>query len=71
MWTLLVLIPKCNIVTQGIELLEVVWKVVESVIDSRIKTAVRFNDVLRVFHEGRGMGTAIMEIKLAQDLESI
>ena len=71
MWTLLVLIPKCNIVTQGIELLEVVWKVVESVIDSRIKTAVRFNYVLRVFHEGRGMGTAIMEIKLAQELESM
>ena len=67
----MVLIPKCYIVTEGIEMLEVVWKVVEAVIDARIKTAVRFNDVLRVFHEGREMGTAIMEIKLAQELESM
>ena len=36
-WTVLVLIPKNNPDTWGIGLLEVVWKVVEAVIDTRIK----------------------------------
>ena len=41
------------------------------VIDTRIKKAVTFHDVLHGFHIGRGMGTSIMELKLAQDLASV
>ena len=69
--TVLVLIPKVNEDTRWIELIEVVWKVVEAVIDARIKTVVQCNDVLYGFCKRRGMGTAIMEIKLAQELASV
>ena len=47
------------------------WKLVERVIDTCIKAAVQFHDVLHGFHAGRREGTAIMELKLAQDLESL
>ena len=57
--------------TQEIRLLEVIWKVAEVAIDNRIKTVVQFHDVLHVFCEGRGTGTAIMDIKLAQGLASV
>ena len=67
----MVLIPKVNEDTRWIELIEVVWKVVEAVIDTRIKTVVQCNDVLYGFCKRRGMGTAIMEIKLAQELASV
>ena len=46
--------------TQGIDLLEVVWKLVEAVIDTRIKPVVQFHDVFHRFSAGRGAGTAIM-----------
>ena len=70
-WTVLVLIPNGNMDTWGIGLLEVVWKVVEAVIDTRIKSVVQFHDVLHWFCAGRGAGTAIMELKVAQDLASV
>ena len=52
-------------------MLEVVGKVVEAVIDTCIKTEVQFNDVLHGFCVGRGMGTAILEFKLTQELEIV
>ena len=52
-------------------LLEVVWKVVEEVIDTRIKVVVQFHDVLHRFRACRGRGAAIMELKLAQELVSV
>ena len=55
----------------GIRILEVVWKVVEAVIDTRIKSVVQFYNVLHRFCAGGGAGTAILEIKLAQELESV
>ena len=65
---MLVLIPKGNADTWGVGLLEIVWKVVEVVIDTYIKIVVNFHDVLHGFFTGRGSGTSIMEIKLAQEL---
>ena len=67
-WTLLVIIPKFGTYTQGIGMLEVMWKVVEGVIDTLVKSEVQFHDVLHGFHAGRGTGTAIMELKTSQDL---
>ena len=61
-WTVLVIIPKVNSANQGIRLLEVVWKVVEEVIDTRIKSVVQFHDILHGFCAGRGKGTNIMEL---------
>ena len=40
----------------------------EVIIDTLIKKAVTYHDVLHRFRAGRGMGTAIMELKLAQEL---
>ena len=47
-------------------LLEVLWKVMGEVIDTRIKKAMLFHELLHRFCAGRGMGTAIMEINLVQ-----
>ena len=69
--TVLVLIPKVNADNGGIRMLEIVWKVVEAVIDTHIKSVVQFHNVLHRFHAGRGTGTAIMELKLTQDMESV
>ena len=68
---MMVLIPKKNMYTRGIRLLEVVWKGMEAVIDNRIKTVVQFHDVLHGFCVGRGTRTVIMELKIAQELESV
>ena len=38
------------------------------VIDTQIKTVVQFHTVLHGFCASRGVGTKIMELKLAQDL---
>ena len=68
---MLVLIPKGNADTREIRLLEVVWKVAEVVINTWIKSAAEFHDVLNGFRAGRGRGTAIMELKLDQELASV
>ena len=52
-------------------MLEVVWKVMEAVIDARIKIVVQFHDVLHGFCTGRDAGTVIIELKLAHELESV
>ena len=69
--TVIVLIQKLKTDTWVIGLLEVVWKVVEVVIDTRIKTVVQLHNVLHVFFAGRGTGTAITDIKLDKELESV
>ena len=44
-----ILIPKDNTYNQGIGLLEVLWKVVDAIIDKHINKAVTFHDVLHGF----------------------
>ena len=61
-WTLLVLIPKINMDTWGIGLIEIVWKVVEAVINTRIKSIVQFHNVLHVFCSGKGTGPLIWSL---------
>ena len=66
--TIIVLIPKGNSGDfRGIGLLEVVWKVIEKIIDARLK-CVPLHDALHGFRPGRGCSTAIMEVKLATQL---
>ena len=67
----MVMTPKGNADAWALGLMEVVWKMVESVIDTRIETVVYFHDFLHGFRSGRGTGNAIMEIKLAQELASL
>ena len=70
-WNFLVLIPKLVTNTWGIGLLETLWKVVEDLIDTRLRASLQMQDVLHRFRDGRGTGTAIMELMLAQELSSI
>ena len=70
-WTMLVIIQKSNVDTQRIRLLEVVWKLVEAVLDKCIKIVVHFNDVLHGVFSGRGTGMAIMDLKPAQKLADV
>ena len=67
----MVIIPKDNAYTQGIGLLEIVWNVVNAVIDTHIKTAVQFHNVLHRFRAGRGVRTATIEIKFSQEFSSV
>ena len=70
-WKILVLIPKDNTDTQGIRLLEILWKVVEAVIDTYIKKEVMFRDVLYGFFSGRVTGTDIIDLNLVQELARV
>ena len=66
-WMIVVLIPKGGGDYRGIGLLEPLWKAVEILMDRRLQV-VEFHDCLHGFLKGRGMGTATMEAKLAQQL---
>ena len=44
---------------------------VEALIDTRLHTSLQMHGVLHGFRAGRGTGTAIMELNLAQELASI
>ena len=48
--------PKINKDTGGVGILEVVWKAVGAVIDTRIKTVVQFFYILHEFQAGGGQG---------------
>ena len=52
-------------------MLEVVWKVVEAVIDTQIKSVFQYHGILHGFCTRRGTRTTIIELKLAQELESV
>ena len=69
--SILLTIPKGNADTPGVGLLEVAWKVVEALIDTRIKAVVQFHYVLHKFHARGVKGKAIMDLKLAQELASV
>ena len=70
-WSIMVLLPKGNGSYRGIGLLEIPWKVIERVIDSRVGAVVTFHDCVHGFTKRRGCDTAIIEAKLAQELASI
>ncbi len=63
--SLLVLIPKSDVTQfRGIGLLEVLWKLISTIIHKRIVGNVIFHDGIHGFRSGRGTGTAILETKL-------
>ena len=50
LWTIMVLIPKGNSGDfRGIALLEVIWKVVEKVIDARLSSSIDLHDAFHGF----------------------
>ena len=70
-WTVLVLIPKGATYTIGIVLLDTLWKVVEALVDTRLRASLQMHDILHMFRARRGMRTAIIELFFPQELASI
>ena len=70
-WTLLFLIPKGTTNKWVIGLLETLWKVVEALTDNFLRASLQLYNILHGFRSGRGIWTAIMDLKLAQELASI
>jgi hypothetical protein len=67
-WSVLVVIPKGCGGFRGIGLLEVIWKVISSIIDSRLKAEIEFDDSLHGFRVERGTITMCVEAKLHMQL---
>ena len=65
LWMVIVLLPKGRSDYRGIGLLDHIWKVLEVVMDNRLKI-LDYHDCLHGFLAGRGTGTATTEVKLAQ-----
>ena len=70
-WSTVVLLPKGNGDYWGIGLLEIGWKIIESIINRRIASKVIFHDALHGFRAKRGTGTACIEAKLLQQLSKM
>ena len=70
-WTILFLIPKGNTDTWLIGLLKTLWKVVEEINNTYMRTSISFHDVLHGFRAGKGTCISILDIKLAQELASV
>ena len=68
---ILVLIPKGNINTLGIGLLDTLWNMVETIVDTCLRESISFHYVLYGFCAGRVTRAAIIELKLAQELASV
>ena len=70
-WTVLVLTPKGSKYDQVVGIMETLWKMVKVTIHSRLCASTHFHDVFHGFRSGRGMETAIMDLKFAQELNSV
>jgi len=66
-WVMVVLLPKGNDDYRGIGLIEPFQKVVQIIVSERLG-AIELHDSLHGFVAERGTGTAIIELKLAQQL---
>jgi len=64
-WMIVIFIPKGGGNYCGIGLLEPFWKVIEILLDRRLKV-IDFHNSLHGFLQGRGCGTTTMEAKLVQ-----
>ena len=69
--TVLVLIPKTTTDTRGIGIIETLWKVVESLIETGLSASLQLHGVFHGFRDGIGTGTDIIELNLAQEISSI
>ncbi len=66
-WVIVVLLQKGGGDYRGIGLLELLWKVVERIMDRQLNT-LPLHEALHGCQNGHGTGTAILETKLAQQL---
>ena len=62
------MIPKGKRDFRGIGLVEVLWKVVASLLNRRLMSAIKYQNELHGFRAGRGTGNAALEDKNIQQL---
>ena len=67
----MVFIPKGRREYIGIGLVEVMWKIVATILHCRLTTAITYHDFLHGFWAGRGTRTATLEAKLIQQLAAM
>ena len=60
-WSYLAVIPKPGGGTCDLGLLDIIWKLVEAIIDTRVNSKVKLHDVLHGFVNRRSTGTATIE----------
>ena len=65
LWTIIVLIPKGGSNYREIGLLDPVWKVIEVIMDNRLKI-LDYHGYLHGFLTGHGTGTGSIKVKLVQ-----
>ena len=70
-WTTMILIPKGGGGYRGIGMVEAIWKVCTSIMNSRLRSSIVLHDALNGFQQGKGTGTVIIEAKLEQQLAGI
>ena len=70
-WIILILISKVNADILWIGILEVLWGVMGSIIDTSIKKDVTFHDFMHRFHAEIVTVTKSMELKLEKELVSM
>ena len=67
----MVLIPKGKKDYRGIDLLEVMWKVVADILNRWFTASITFHDFLCGFRAGRRTGTATLEANLLHQLADL
>ena len=65
------LIPKGGGEYGVIGLVEVLWKAVMVILNLLLSTSISFHDMLHIFQEGLGTGTASSEAKMIQQLTTM
>ena len=67
----MVLIPKGKVGYRGIVLVEVMWKVVASILNLRLTASITYHEFLHGFRSGYDTVTTTIEVKLLQQLSAL
>ena len=68
---MVVLIPKGKKYYRGIGLVEVMWRVVATILNCRFTASMTYHDFLLGFRVGHGTGTTTLKTKLIQQLAAL
>ena len=67
----MIILPKGKGEYMGIGLVEVICKMITTMINNRLRMNISLHDVLHAFRQGRGAVIAMLEVKLVQHLLGI
>ena len=71
LWQAVVLISKGKKDYRGIDLVEVMWKVLAAILNRRFTASITYHDFLHGLREGCRTGTATLEAKLLYQLAAL